>query len=159
SGPGSATGIDYIYGTFTTGSGNDTIVTTSAQVSENIVTNTGDDTVTVAGGVDSVSFGDGTDTLVANYAGDSHDISGSVAPGAAGGLDGSFSDAVSNSVSFTAAEMFNVTTGSGNDTLTFGDETDVVTTGAGDDVIVSGMGADTIAAGDGNDGWGADKSD
>jgi Ca2+-binding RTX toxin-like protein len=46
---------------------------------------------------------------------------------------------------------FNITAGSGDDTVTVGDGDDTVVGGAGDDTITAGDGADSLAGGDGDD--------
>jgi Ca2+-binding RTX toxin-like protein len=46
---------------------------------------------------------------------------------------------------------FNITAGSGDDTVTVGDGDDTVVGGAGDDAITAGDGADSLAGGDGDD--------
>jgi hypothetical protein len=165
---GSVTGIEYLGGdgsflhTFSTGSGNDTIVTKSGNFQDSIFTNDGNDTITVAGGNDNVDGGSGNDRLIVDY----HTSTTAVTGGATGnssptGYSGSISDGAGNSVNFNGIENFTITTGSGDDNLHLGDASggdDVVSLGTGDDFVYSGTGIDQIDGGAGNDTWGADMS-
>ena len=114
----------------------------------------GNDTIIVSGGRDTVDGGDGFDTLVVRYGDLQSDV---VNVG-----ETSFDNATANSttsVMFSNVEQFNVTTGSGNDTIrTFvrvGDTVvsgnDFISTGAGNDIAAGGNGNDVIHGGAGND--------
>ena len=144
----------------TTGSGNDTIVTTSLNLADMVNTNDGNDTITVAGGSDTVDGGTGTDRLIVDYHGDANNVSVSVGltVGPQDGFHGQYTDSVSNSVSFGNIENFTVTTGSGTDSITTGTGDDVISLGDGNDSANTGSGLDSIDGGVGNDTWLADKS-
>jgi hypothetical protein len=109
--------------------------------------NEGDDTILTSSGVDFV-FGDaGTDTLVVDFSAstagvfvdESRLVFGNDTDG---GTQGEYSNGVDTSVDFRSIEIFDVTTGSGNDSIR---------TGAGNDRIVLNAGNDTADAGAGND--------
>lgn len=114
----------------------------------------GNDTIIVSGGRDTVDGGDGLDRLVVRYGFLQSDV---VNVG-----ETSFDNATANgatSVTFSNIEQFNVTTGSGNDTIrTFvrvGDTivsgNDFISTGAGNDIAAGGDGNDVIHGGAGDD--------
>jgi Ca2+-binding RTX toxin-like protein len=162
-GTGSVTGIEYLggpSGVFKTGSGNDTIVTTSGTFADNISTGAGDDTVTVAGGQDTVDGGTGNDRLIVNYSGDASGVDMGIAlvTGTSDGYHGQYNDNTGNLVTFDNINNFTITTGGGADTIATGSGNDVVSLGAGNDFIDSGTGVDQIDGGAGNDGWAADMS-
>ena len=112
----------------------------------------GDDIIIAGTGLDRITGGDGIDTVV---------------------LESNAGDTVSVNLSRTwnysgdgwnyIAEVENVTTGGGNDTLIGGDDLDVanvfdvgagddwVYAGGGDDVLIGGEGNDQLRGGDGND--------
>ena len=133
---------------------------------ENIVTGSGNDTITGSDGNDSIDAGRGDDTFIIadNFRNDTFN---------AGEGDITFGDSIDGSsltgdatVNFTSDEngtvrvgtqtltftdVERITTGSGNDTISGSDNSDIVTTGDGDDRIIGNEGADTIDAGAGND--------
>ncbi len=120
-----------------------------------IVGNSGNNVITVTGGVDAVDGGLGTDRLVVDYR---------LATGAVtGDSTSNFTEAGggARSVTITSGtiENFTVLTGPGADTITTGNGDDVISAGAGDNTITTGNGtkiittgddADTITTGDGN---------
>ena len=154
SGPiGSFTNFEY-FGTISTGSGNDTIVSGTGVHDETINAGGGDDTIKVFGGSDTVNGDTGNDTLIADYS----DAVNAVTGGAGNGYftDGSGA----HTVNFTGIEAFDVTGGASNDVLTGGtgndrffgnDGADQLTGGGGDDYLDGGAGVDTMTGGTGND--------
>lgn len=62
----------------------------------------------------------------------------------------------STAVDFFGVEAFNITSGSGNDTLYGGANNDRLVGGAGNDILYGGSGIDTIDGGTGTDTWQAD---
>lgn len=110
----------------------------------------GDDVVTITypynGGVPtSVDGGAGTDTLIVAWGSDNNSVSLVTNAGSPpnNGYDGTLTDNLASStVAFTSFEKFNVTTGSGNDSLQ---------TGGGNDTVNSGLGTDTVSMGAGSD--------
>ena len=157
-------GSDAVGDGFATGSGADTIVTTSGFFADYIETNGGDDTVTVAGGFgDVVKMGDGTDTLKVRWAtgGDFGYSTPTWGGNATDGYSGTYTTGRSdrNQVTFANVEKFDLVLGESDNSIRTGDFDDVVVGNAGNDTFRTGKGADTIAGGDGNDRWQADKSD
>ncbi|HEY0312959.1 MAG TPA: calcium-binding protein [Allosphingosinicella sp.] len=161
SGPiGNFVNFEY-FGTLQTGSGNDVIVTTSLNAGETIITGAGDDSVTIAGGGDSVDGGLGTDTLIVDYSAATQSVTeyGPTA-NASGGYDGQFHNFGEGAfVSYYSIEKFNITTGSGADTIVTKDGDDVVHLGGGDDFVDVGTGGDTADGGAGVDGISANLLD
>ena len=168
----SITNIEYLQsfsmggGSFTTGNGGDTIVTRAAVFHEDIRTGGGDDRVTVAGGVDVVTFGTSGqtlgDTLVLDYSAQTVGIfSSGVVDNGVSGFDGQYYHSEVPSlaqVTFTSAEHFDIRTGSGNDKIITGYGHDIFTTGFGNDEITAGTGNLTVDGGGGDDGLAADLS-
>jgi Ca2+-binding RTX toxin-like protein len=128
---------------------NDTINTGA----ENNIINAGagDDIVNGGGGIDILDGGAGTDTLnldlsaqTANLNITNYQTSGINLPGV---------------VTATNFEAFNISTGTGNDTVTQAGlvngvvirGNDYINTGSGNDTINAGLGTDTVNGGDGND--------
>jgi Ca2+-binding RTX toxin-like protein len=135
---------------FATGSGDDSITLAATNPNASIYAGAGDDSVSVSGGIDQVFGGDGNDTLIINYGVDASPINGSV--GASG--MGVISDSSSDGVGVWSIENFNVTTGSGDDSIDFltipGHAT--ISSGAGNDLIhLNPNGAATVLAGSGDD--------
>jgi Ca2+-binding RTX toxin-like protein len=159
SGQGSFANFEY-FGTVSTGSGNDVVVTTDLVRPETISTGAGDDTITVAGGTDAVHAGTGFDTLILSLAGAGNDVIDNPAPATDsdnGGFQGAYYDYSTGSrISYTGVERFVITTGSGSDTITTANGNDVVGTGAGNDMVNVGTGIDEADGGDGVDGISAD---
>lgn len=137
----------------TTGAGADHV--TGSSGSNTIETNAGNDTVIAGEGADTVATGAGDDKVVATAGdGDDHydggdgsdaydqsvitddvvvDLAAGVAAGASIGND-------------TIVAIENVTSGSGDDTITGDDHANVIAAGAGHDIVDAGDGDDTIVA-------------
>ncbi|HEX8584296.1 MAG TPA: hypothetical protein VF680_07795 [Allosphingosinicella sp.] len=130
----------------------------------------GDDRITVSlGGNDSVWGGAGSDTLVVDWSALTQAITTAAAPspGAGGGLAGQYSGG-GRSVSFAEVERFEITGGSGGDTIVGGRGNDILKGGAGDDSLSGGAGhdrlegganSDRLAGGTGNDSYLVDLYD
>ncbi len=163
SGPGSATGFSYT-STFTTGSGNDTVVSSTGAYSETFNTNGGDDSIKIFRGNDVVNAGSGTDTLIVDYSLSNRNQSLGVGGSGLGGFGGTLSDGAADGtgwyLSFDSIEKFDLTTGSGNDYIDLHAVNSGVklNTGGGDDFVITGQGADIIDLGSGINGWSADRS-
>jgi Ca2+-binding RTX toxin-like protein len=119
--------------------------------------NEGDDIIRVSSGVDFV-FGDsGTDTLVVDYSASTAGVfvdESRLAFGTdpdGGGTQGEFSNGVDSSVDFRSIEIFDVTTGSGNDSIRTGAGNDRIILNAGNDTADAGAGNDFVDGGAGND--------
>ena len=96
---------------------------------------TGNNVITVSGGVDAVNGGLGTDRLVVNYA------------AATGAVTG---DSTSNFTDASGGRTVTITNGTFEHfTIYTGDFADTITTGAGKDIIDVGNGANTVTAGGG----------
>ncbi|MGL6210956.1 MAG: calcium-binding protein, partial [Paracoccaceae bacterium] len=109
----------------------------------------GNDTLTVGGGVDNVDGGDGDDLLIVDYSTETNNLN-------MAGANNVISDFTNTSVSFAGIERFNVTLGSGNDTVTSGAGSDTLNGGAGNDTLNSGQGNAVIDGGADGDLWVAD---
>jgi Ca2+-binding RTX toxin-like protein len=107
-----------------------------------IVGNDGDNIFAVAAGVDVVLGGLGIDRLAIDYAAATADITGTPV---------NVTDGGTHAVTFTGVENFTVTTGSGNDTLTFSDGANIVNSGGGNDTITVGDGVNVIDGGSDNE--------
>lgn len=125
------------------GSGNDEIV--GGGGNDNLVGGAGNDTFTGGAGIDRVNGGTGIDRMLdADFSGATNNLvinhSGATISG-------------NNGASVTAVERFyNVTTGSGNDVITFTvANNEVINTGAGNDTINAGLGEDIVDGGTGDD--------
>lgn len=118
-------------------------------------TTTGNDVVTVSPiGSYTVDGQDGVDRLVVSYGGLSQDVSYFYS----GNGYYSYSDDLLTSVTFVGFELFDVTTGSGDDYLVGGALDDTLRGGSGNDLFASGLGADRVEGGGGDDRWSADYS-
>ena len=96
---------------------------------------TGNNVITVSGGVDAVNGGLGTDRLVVNYA------------AAGGAVTG---DSTSNFTDASGGRTVSITNGTFEHfTIFTGNFADTITTGAGKDIIDVGNGANTVTAGGG----------
>jgi hypothetical protein len=147
----SFTNFEY-FGTVTTGSGHDQIVTNAITRNELLYTGIGNDLVTFAGGSDEAYLGVGTDTLIIDWS--YLDTGVANYGGIAGDGDGGWTGTFWNSwngwyTSYHSAERFRITTGSGSDNIHTKDGNDIVKTGAGDDFVDVENGTDQ---GDGGDG-------
>jgi Ca2+-binding RTX toxin-like protein len=150
------------FSTLTTGSGDDRLASTNANLAETINGGAGDDIVTLFGKAsDSVNGGLGSDRLVVNYAPSATNfvnlttLTGDLSSGYSGLLDG----ASTNDLAFAGIEHFSITyVDSGIVNVTTGDGNDVLITGSGADILRSGGGVDVIDGGAGLDTWGGNKS-
>jgi Ca2+-binding RTX toxin-like protein len=140
----SFTNFEY-FGTLTTGSRDDRVVTLDLARNETINTGDGFDQITVRNGQDVVNAGAGFDTLTIDYstATSALTMAAPTLSGSSGfnSFDGSIGGG-GRGVTFTGVEAFVITTGSGNDTIV---------TGSNNDIIDGGAGADTMTGGAGND--------
>ncbi len=164
---GSVTGIEVLGSDlrFLTGSGNDIIVTHASFLNDVIGTGTGDDTVTVKAGIDSIEMGGGNDLLIvdwSNVTGYDFNIAslgGNAADGYGGALYNNAQLSNRNRIDFSGVERFDIATGDGNDTIRGGDNADRLRGGAGNDGIYAGKGADVIDGGAGADLWNGNQAD
>lgn len=136
---------------FTGTNGNDTITGTSGD--DEIYTGSGNDSVNGGAGNDSIYAGSGDDTV---NGGDGIDLLGDDFSTSTTNLTFNFASATPvtpTGTSITNIERFELTTGSGNDSITLtGIYSDYLITGAGDDTINPGRGdGDYVEGGDGND--------
>ncbi|HEX5499830.1 MAG TPA: calcium-binding protein, partial [Thermomicrobiales bacterium] len=117
--------------------------------SDDITTGGGDDIINPGQGGknDVVAAGAGNDTLIADFSQSAaavtgiNDLTGTLDAG----YGGNFSDLDrSRTIIFAGIENFQVTGGSGDDTITTGDGADVLTGGAGMDTLHAGLGDDDL---------------
>jgi len=155
-------GSDAIGDRFTSGSGNDVLVTRSDFYADYIETNSGNDSVTVAGGyADIVLMGAGTDTLKVRWTGGAFGFGTTNWDGnAVDGFSGTYTAfrTDQNEVRFTGVEKFDLVLGEGSDDIRTGDGDDSVVGNGGNDTFRTGKGADKVNGGAGADRWQADKS-
>ena len=145
-----------------TGAGNDILSTDGFNGNDRVWTYAGNDTVNLGRGIDSVWTGDGTDTLIMNWAAATTNITFSDL----GSWVYQFANGDGDQLTITdvyRTEQFQLTGGSGNDTLRGlasdrGAFTDILFGGIGNDTLNSGSGNDTVDGGDGTDTWIADQS-
>jgi hypothetical protein len=117
--------------TFDGGAGNDTIQG-----------NAGNDVIVNSLGVDSINGGDGNDTFVLDFSTFTNALE----------FDGSNdSDTLSNGTTYTSIEIFNLTSGAGNDLLIGGSFNDNLLGSGGDDYLDGSLGNDSLDGGSGND--------
>jgi Ca2+-binding RTX toxin-like protein len=113
---------------------------------DTLIGGVGNDTITSGDGIDIVDGGTDTDVLTdANF---SASTVGLVIDNSGAAIT------LSNGISVTSIEKFpNLTTGSGNDSITFGERyNESIKTGAGDDIIDPGLGSfDSVDGEAGND--------
>ena len=109
-----------------------------------IVGNSGDNSITVSGGVDAVDGGAGTDRLVVDY----HLATGAVTGDSTSNFTEAGGGARSVTITAGTVENFTVLTGPGADTITTGDGDDTVSVGAGANTVTAGNGANTVTSGD-----------
>ena len=138
--------MDYILNlelldTVNAGTGNDII--NSGAGNDIIDAGTGDDIIDAGTGNDTVNGGDGIDKI-------SFDLSSSTSNLT---LDTTGSTIVLPlSITLSNVEVFNPTTGSGNDTIKLkGSYNETIATGSGNDTINSGLGSDNVDGGAGTD--------
>ena len=136
---------------------------TGTGVADTIYTGDGNDIINSGGGNDTISTGAGNDTINAGAGNDAiYAGSGSDIVNGGTGIDTLFND-LSSSISnltwdttgatiitptggsYTNIEAYNITTGSGNDTIKLnGSYNDTINTGAGNDTINAGLGRDAV---------------
>ncbi|MBD1866887.1 hypothetical protein H6F95_06145 [Cyanobacteria bacterium FACHB-471] len=143
--------------TITTGDGNDTInggggddTLQGAGGNDTINGGVGDDVISAGAGINIVDGGAGIDTLVDG------DFSSSVNALTIDDAPTSKTIALADGTSITNIEFFtNLTTGSGNDVITFSRQENnsltFLNTGGGNDTINAGLGYDSVDGGDGDD--------
>ncbi|MES2339452.1 MAG: calcium-binding protein [Pseudomonadota bacterium] len=142
------------FGTLYTGSGNDVVTTSKLLLSDIIYLGAGDDRVVLAGGDDDVFGGAGTDTYVLDWSGETGAIVTYQAPtaDANGGWTGEYRAVNRNWFNYYASfETFEITTGSGADSIVTGGGNDVIRLGAGNDYGEGGAGNDLLDGGIGDD--------
>jgi Ca2+-binding RTX toxin-like protein len=139
----SPTGTGGFNGYFYTNDGVDRVDYTNIERFQ-ITGTSGDDNIIVGSGDDTVNGGDGIDFLTDDFSASTSNLTFNFA-GA--------TPVTPTGTSITNIERFNLTTGSGNDSITLtGIYNDTLTTGAGDDTINPGRGyGDYVDGGDGND--------
>ncbi len=122
----------------TGGAGDDSLTGGTGNDTYNFDTDTslGVDSITEAsgGGTDALSFNGSTNTVVVNL--------------------GTLGNQIVNSnltINLTAAQVENLTGGSGNDTLTGNSSNNSISGGSGNDILDGGAGNDTLTGGAGND--------
>jgi Ca2+-binding RTX toxin-like protein len=136
--------------TVTTSAGNDTVLSGSG--ADTIILGDGDDEVTVTGGADTVDAGDGEDKLIVDYSASTANIDSTELFGDFFvGYSGSFTAGAGDIVGFSRIENFEVTGGTGDDTITAGDGEDEFIGGDGNDILKGNGGNDTFTGGSGND--------
>ena len=134
----------------TTGDGADSIHTKTGN--DTVITGGGADVTMVSGGLDSLDSGSGHDQLIVKYATATSGVVGTLSGGTlASGYTGSIADADGNSVTYSATESFNVTTGAGADDIATGGGRDLISTRGGADRIDAGAGRDQLFGGGGTD--------
>ena len=118
----------------------------------NLTTGSGDDSVSFSGltysGTSTWDGGAGTDTATVDLSADTNAITATGWPGGYGVWD--TASGALDLIDFTNVEQFNITGGSGNDTIYGGTGNDTLNGGAGNDYIKGGGGNDVI---DGGSGW------
>ena len=160
-GTSSVSGIEG-FRSIATGSGDDRLTATAFALQDAIYTGDGDDVIEIpiaTDGVndDTVTGAGGTDTLIF-----SHSFVGGVqmtfeAPD--NGYSGYVNGLNSNNLQFYGIERFRFTDlGGGADSILAGDGRDTIFGGGGNDTLDSGAGSDIVDGGDGLDTWKADKS-
>ena len=124
----SPTGTGGFNGYFATNDGVDRVDYTNIERFQ-ITGTSGDDNIIVGSGDDTVNGGDGIDFLTDDFSASTSDLT--------------FNP---TGTSITNIERFNLTTGSGNDSITLtGIYNDTLTTGTGDDTINPGRGIDYVS--------------
>lgn len=135
-----------------TGNGSDTVSVGKQSYNDTIYTGGGNDTINIGlGGSDYVQGGDGVDIGIFDWSASTGAIT--VDPG----WD-DYSDGLGRYVNFDAVERFDLTGGSGSDTLAGDIYNDTLRGGDGWDVLYGFRGADILDGGLGVDTWRADYS-
>jgi len=130
--------------TVTSGAGND--ILNSGEGNDSLSAGTGNDFLTSGTGIDKIDGGDGNDTLAEANLG-----------GATTGL--TITDTATNNITLTDGTQLtsielinNLTTGNGNDSITFSRElNNNIATGEGNDTVNPGLGDDNVDGGTGDD--------
>jgi len=163
----------------TGGNGSDTI--TGNTLNNSLSGGSGNDTLAGGNGNDALNGGAGNDTLTGGTGNDSYDFDTDSALGAdtvteapGGGTDrlnfsGSNNNVTVNletignqtvnsnlTLNLTAAQVENITSGNGNDTLTGNTLNNSLSGGNGNDALTGGAGNDTLTGGAGNDSFSGD---
>ncbi|WP_198039075.1 calcium-binding protein, partial [Skermanella stibiiresistens] len=135
----------------TSGDGDDTIL--SGTGADTIHAGGGDDVITLLGGADTdIDAGAGDDRLIVDYSAMMTNVTAGIAGGNLGsGYVGHIADLTTNTIDFSAAENFTITTGAGNDQITTGGGIDVLDGGAGSDAMTGGSGDDLYHVDDAGD--------
>ena len=157
---GSITNFEYFAG-FTSGSGNDVLITTAAFANDIVVMGGGNDSFTTYAGADVFTAGVNRDRLIMDYS--ALDVgaginSTSQTADANGGYQGYFYISNQHRIDYTSVEEFTLTGTRYNDTLLGKEGDDILTGGAGNDLLYAGSGVDVVDGGEGVDGLGKDMS-
>jgi Ca2+-binding RTX toxin-like protein len=144
--------------TVTGGLGNDTL--TGGALSDSLTGGAGNDVLHAGtGGIDVVSGGNDTDTLIVNYSGNTNTggvlgirYNAYVVASGSGNLYAYIgTGATYNQVTYNGIEKFNITGTQYGDDLRGGSNTDILVGGAGNDTIAAQDGSDYLYGGTGND--------
>ena len=140
---------------FTGGSGNDVITTRTDNANDgfNDTLNGGggSDVLKVGGGSDVANGGNGSDLLIIDYSSDTNSF-------VMAGGNAQITDFSNTNVTFSSIERFDVTFGSGNDTILLGAGSDKASGGGGNDSLNTAAGAAIVNGGGGTDIWISDFS-
>jgi Ca2+-binding RTX toxin-like protein len=139
-----------------TGVGDDMLDVRAVTGNHTFVAGAGNDTFMVRSGHSRFDAGLGTDFLVADFSGATTPVS-QVNQGFGWFRLGD--QAGTRSVTWSSVERFDITGGSGDDTLVGGALNDRLVGGAGNDLLIGGSGNDTILGGRGTDTWQGDYSE
>ncbi|SIT15308.1 Ca2+-binding protein, RTX toxin-related [Gemmobacter megaterium] len=139
----------------TLGAGNDRISTAGYDLDDWVSGGAGDDTFNLGTGHDTVNGGEGDDLLIIDYKDQTESVSSRYT---SNGWNRYAVGEDRHSVDYIAIERFDVTGGSGDDSLSGGAFHDTLRGGAGDDTLNSAQGIAVIDGGTGNDRWEADLS-
>lgn len=144
--------------TLTTSFGNDSIDTSAFIGNDTINSQDGNDTIASGRGIDSISGGNGDDLLIMDWSGIT-DPNADISLSSIGyGWQRYVPSGGSDRMDFYGFERFNLSGGSGNDSLRGGNSTDTLIGNAGDDRLFGGQGIDVIQGGAGLDTWHVDTS-
>jgi|GEM_PF-259753 len=130
--------------TLSAGNGDDTLV--GGTGNDSLDGGSGNDDYIFANGwgVDVVTDSTGTDTI------DLSNVTANLTVNLVSGSGDEVSDG-SNTINWSGNAIENITTGSGNDSITGDSDANLIIAGAGDDTLDGGSGADTLMGGTGND--------
>ena len=138
--------------TITTGNNNDTINTSAYQQDDSIVTNGGNDAVSVGAGRDYADGGSGTDALTLNWSGATEGIVYTSDGGGVRQFQAGLTDPI-YTMDARNFERYDLTGGSGGDDLRGADLNDRLIGNAGNDILRGGRGLDILDGGTGTDRW------